>query len=262
MYCPKCASQIADNQRYCRNCGLKLDVIVDAMEDRSRGQFDFETLKRDLRDLGSSLRAGFEEAHSAIKNTRKLSKTPAPAPTTPPGRDWSREISQAVWSHEFSKALKKMKVAHSRKYSLQQAALSIFGGGAIMTVWYYLLDAATRSGLLSNLETIIMEKTETPIFGLVPVFQMLWMIGLIPVARGVAHLINGIFFAPKLEKELEPQFNFAPAFTPNAAQSHIQSAPAYVSAVADPTTSGLEVERTPQPQMSVTEDATLRFEPK
>jgi hypothetical protein len=131
-----------------------------------------------------------------------------------------------------------------------------------MTVWYYLLEAATRSGLLSNLETIIMEKTETPIFGLVPVFQMLWMIGLIPVARGVAHLINGIFFAPKPEKEPEPEFNFAPGFTPNAAQSQIQSPPAYVSAVADPTTNDLEDGRTPQPQMSVTEDATLRFEPK
>ncbi len=255
MYCPKCASQIADNQRYCRNCGLKLDVIVDAIEDRPRGQFDFETLKRDLRDLGSSLRAGFEE----IKNTRKLSKTPAPpAPATPHGQDWSREISKAVWSHEFSKALKKVKVAHSRKYSLQQATLSIFGGGAMITVWYYLLEAASNSGLLSNLETIIMDKTETPIVGLVPVIRMLWLLGLIPVARGVAHLINGIFFAPKIEKEPEPQSGFAP----NPTQNYIQPTPAYVSAVADPATNDLEAGRTSQPQMSVTEDATLRFEPK
>jgi len=258
MFCPKCASQIADNQRYCRNCGLKLDVIVDAIEDRPRGQFDFETLKRDLRDLGSSLRAGFEEAHTAIKNTRKLNKpsAPAAAPTSP--QDWLREMSKTVWSHEFSKALKKMKLAHSRKYSLQQAALSIFSGGALMTVWYYLLEAATNSGLLSNLETIIMEKTETPIFGLVPVIQSLWLLGLIPVARGVAHLFNGIFFAPKIEKEPEPQAGFAPDF----AQSYIQSTPAYVSAVADAATSDLETERNPKPQMSVTEDATLRFESK
>jgi hypothetical protein len=231
------------------------------MEGRGRGPLDFETLKRDLRDLGSNLRAGFEEAHTAIKNTRKLNKAPAPPASASP-QDWQREMSKAVWSHEFSKALKKVKAAHSRKHSLQQATLSIFGGGAIMTVWFYLLDAATRSGLLNNLETIIMEKTETPIFGLVPVFQMLWMIGLIPVARGVAHLINGIFFAPKLEKEPEPQVGFAPGFTPNAAQNYIQPTPAYVSAVPDPATNDLESGRTPQPQVSVTEDATLRFEPK
>jgi len=256
MYCPKCASQIADNQNYCRNCGLKLHLIVDAMEDRPpRGQFDFETLKRDLRDLGSSLRAGFEDAHAAIKNTRRLNKTPTPhAPAAQ--QDWSREISKAVWSHEFSKALKKMKAAHSRKYSLQQATLSIFGGGAMMAVWYYLLETATNSGLLQNLEMIILEKTGTLVVGLVPVIQTLWLLGLIPVTRGVAHLINGIFFAPKPEKEPEPQ----PGFTPDFAQR--QPAPAYVSAVADPATSELETGRTPQPQMSVTEDATLRFEPK
>ncbi|MGE0130129.1 MAG: hypothetical protein AB7U82_18755 [Blastocatellales bacterium] len=265
MYCPKCASQVADNQRYCKMCGLKLDVIVDAIEGRPRGPLDFETLKRDLRDLGSNLRAGFEE----IKNTRRLGKTPTPpvhASSMPSGQDWQQEMSKAVWSHEFSKALKKMKVAHSRKYSLQQAALSIFSGGAMMAVWYYLLEAATNSGLLSNLETIIMDKTETPIVGLVPVIQMLWLLGLIPIARGVAHLFNGIFFAPKLEKEPEPQVGFAPGFTPGFTQTHIQPPPAYVSAVpsavSDAETNDLEAVRNPKPQMSVIEDATLRFESK
>ena len=264
MFCPRCSNQIAENQNYCRNCGLKLHLIVDAMHDKpSRGQFDFETLKHDLRDLGSSLRAGFEEA---IKNTRKLNKSGPPASQ----QDRSREVSNAVWSHEVNevfkhhigRALKKVKAAHSRKYSFQQAALSIFGGGATMAVWYYVLEAATNSGLLQNLETIIAGKIEAPIVGLVPVIQMLWMLGLIPVARGVAHLINGIFFAPKPEKEPEPQIGFAPDFAPAPAQSHIQSQPAYVSAVADPATNNLESERTPQPQISVTEDPTLRFEPK
>jgi hypothetical protein len=264
MFCPRCSNQIAENQNYCRNCGLKLHLIVDAIQDKpSRGQFDFETLKHDLRDLGSSLRAGFEEA---IKNTRKLKKNAPPASR----QDWSREGGNAAWSHEVSevlkhhvnKALKKTKVAHSRKYSFQQAALSIFGGGATMAVWYYVLEAAVNSGLLQNLELIIAEKIEAPVVGLVPVIRMLWMLGLIPVSRGVAHLINGIFFAPKLEKEPEPQIGFAPDFAPTPAQNHIQPQPAQVSAVADPATNNLESERTPQPQISVTEDPTLRFEPK
>ena len=264
MFCPRCSNQIAENQNYCRNCGLKLHLIVDAIQDKpSRAQFDFETLKRDLRDLGSSLRAGFEEA---IKNTRKLKKNAPPASQ----QDLSREVSKAVWSHEVSevlkhhvnKALKKTKVAHSRKYSFQQAALSIFGGGATMAVWYYVLEAAVDSGLLQNLEQIIAGKIEAPVVGLVPVIRMLWMLGLIPVARGVAHLINGIFFAPKPDKEPEPQIGFTPDFAPTPAQNHIQPQPAHVSAVADPATNSLESERTPQPQISVTDDPTLRFEPK
>ncbi len=37
--------------------------------------------------------------------------------------------------------------------------------------------------------------------GLVPIFKLLWIIGLLPVAKGFAHLINGIFFAAKPEPE-------------------------------------------------------------
>ena len=51
-----------------------------------RGGSSLETLKRDLRDLGSSLRAGFEEA---IKNTRKLKQNAPPTSQ----QDWSREAS-------------------------------------------------------------------------------------------------------------------------------------------------------------------------
>jgi hypothetical protein len=257
MFCPRCANQIAENQNFCRNCGLKLHLIVDAMQEKQpRGHFDFESLKRDLRDLGSSLRAGFEEAHSAIKNTRKLKKTPAPGAR----QDLPLEVSE-VLKHHIKKGIKKVNAAHSRKYSFQQAALSIFGGGATMAVWYYVLEAAANSGLLQNLEMIILERTGIYITGLVPVIRMLWMLGLIPVARGVAHLINGIFFAPKPEVEQEPQIGFTPDFAPSSAQDHIQTAPAYVSAVA-PATNNLESEQTPQAQPSVTEDSTLRFEPK
>ena len=67
-----------------------------------------------------------------------------------------------------------------------------------------------------------MDKGDTTITGLVPVIRMLWLLGLIPVARGVAHLLNGIFFAPKPEKEPEPQIGFAPDFAPATAQNHIQ----------------------------------------
>ncbi|HEY8460862.1 MAG TPA: zinc ribbon domain-containing protein [Blastocatellia bacterium] len=255
MFCPRCSYQIVDNQNYCRNCGLKLDVIIDAARDNPRKQFDFEVLKRDLRDLGSSLRAGWEEAHNSIKNTRRLKHNA-------PRQEWSREINQALWSHEVNeilkhhidRALKKAKSAHTRKHSFQQATLSIMGGGAIMAVWHYLLEHAVNSELLQALQTIILNQTGTyiDIDGITHPIRMLWMLGLIPVARGVAHLINGIFFAPKPEKEPQPDF------APPPAQQPLQ--PSYVSAAASPATSDLESE--PPPHTSVTEDQTLRFETK
>ncbi len=247
MYCPNCATQAVDGQRFCRNCGANLGAILDAAEGK-RGPLDFENLKRDLRDLGASLRSGFEDARAAIKETKKLK--PQPAPAAPP-----HQVAMPNLSREMEKALKKVKAAHTRKYSFQQATISIFGGGAWMAVWYHLLNTAAESGLLRNLELIILQKAEVPLFGLIPVVQMLWLLGLIPVARGVAHLINGIFFAPpKPEKEPAAQ----PSFTP----SYVQPAPAYVSAVDAPTTGELANDPNRQPQSSVTEDATLRFEPK
>jgi hypothetical protein len=260
MFCPRCSNQIVENQNFCRNCGLNVGVIVDAMQDNPRNKFDFEPVVRGLHDLGSSLRAGWEEAHNSIKNTRKLKKNAAQ-------QELSREVRQVVWSHEISevlkhhidRALKKAKAAHSRQRSFQQATLSILGGGAMMAVWYYLLEAGPTSELLQNLQWIILEKTGTPIEGLAQVIRMLWMLGLIPVTRGVAHLINGIFFAPR--PETEPQIDLAPA---PAQQYQVQPAPAaqpaYVSAIADPATNNLASD-TP-PQISVNEDETLRFEAK
>ncbi len=258
MYCPRCASQITEGHNFCRNCGLKLDVIVDAVEGRPpRGPLDFENLKRDLLDLGKSMRQGFEDASSAIKEkkTQKLKQQSAP------GAQPSQVVIPDL-SREIDKALRKVKAAHTRKYSLQQATLSIFGGGAWMAVWYHLLNVASDSGLFSKLEFVILEKTGVPVFGLTPVVQMLWMLGLIPVVRGAAHLINGIFFAPsRLEREAQQQ-------TPSFTQNYVQPPSSYISPAAGATTSDLEKEQSgrPQPnnnpQTSVTEDATLRFEPK
>ena len=114
------------------------------------------------------------------------------------------------WTREFNKALKKVKAANSRKYSLQQAALSLFGGGALIAVWYHLLGVAADSGMLSNIETIILQQTGTQVVGLAEVLQKLWLLGLIPIARGVAHLFNGIFFAPKNIEESEEGASPAP----------------------------------------------------
>jgi len=254
MFCPRCSNQIVENQNYCRNCGLNVGVIVDAMQEKTRGRFDFEPVIRSLHDLGSSLRAGWEEASNAFHKNRKSREIGRAALS-------SDEVSEII-SHNISKALIKAKAAHSRTRSFQQATLSILRGGGITVLWYYLLNATLDSGLLQNLQTIILEKTGTliNIDGLSSVIRMLWILGLIPVIGGIAHLINGIFFAGKEEKG--PVSFFAPA----PAQNPVQSQPA-VSAITDPpTTKNLEQENTKElsvPQeISVTEDSTLRFEAK
>ena len=242
LYCPRCGREIVEGQRFCKNCGMKVGVILDAIADRPHSQFDFDSLKRDLKELGSSLRSGFEEATS-IKRTRKLEGG------VQSSAQGANPVQMPNWSREFNKALNNVKAAHSRKYSLQLATLSILGGGAWMAVWYRLLAVAEESGLLRSIESIILQETGAQIYGLSEFLRVIWLLGAIPVARGVAHLINGIFIAPRrIELEAE-QINAAPNNT-------------YSSPVGN--TSNLEVakEEVAKPGQSVTEDETLRFSPR
>jgi hypothetical protein len=241
FYCPKCATSAVPGQRHCKNCGIKLNVIQDAIEGRQRGPLDFDTLKKDLRDLGASLRTGFEEAGIKIKQTQKLNKNPQSlAPNA---------MNMPNWTKEFNKALRKVKAANTRKYSLQQATLSIFGGGAMIAVWYYLLNVATESGLLQSLELIILEHTGHSVTGLVQVVRLLWLLGLIPIAHGVAHLINGIFIAPRKLEEREEERHTTPSYV-------------YASPVAagGASTNDLREEPVADPPPSVIEEETVRFE--
>ncbi|MFN0088141.1 MAG: zinc ribbon domain-containing protein [Blastocatellia bacterium] len=251
MYCPRCSNKAVEGQQFCRNCGLNLSVILDSIEGK-RGPLDFETLKRDLRDLGANLRSGFEEASGAVKRTKRLEQQGA-------GQPGSVTLSVPDLSRELKKAARKIKTADARTLSLQKATLSIFGGGTIMAAWYYLLQAVTRPEVVANIErTILQANPGIPDLNLsayIPLVQLLWLLGLVPIAKGVAHLLNGIFFAPKPDPE--PQVIYA---HPPPAQGAIPSPPPYVSAVATPTTS--EFENASASQQSVIEDATLRFDPK
>ena len=267
MYCPKCAAQAVPNQRFCRSCGTNLGVILDAIEGKQPGPIDFEALKNNLRELGANLRAGFEQASAQIKNTKRLDQTP-PAPVNqavnfPPPQvvlaDLARDLKQSV-KVEISKGLGKVRMANSRKYSLQQAMLSIFGGSAWMVAWFYILNSVQSSGLIASIEQVIFEQTGNQIHGLEGLVRLLWLLGLINVARGMAHLVNGIFFVPKEEvpepKETVSQtpeyFYAAPYGTPISSVS-----PA--SHIASTATNDLAEKVAVQAQPSVTEDATLRF---
>ena len=288
MYCPRCAAQAVPGQRYCRSCGTNLGALWDAMEGK-RGQIDFESLKSDLRELGMNLRAGFEQAKENFKaQTNKLNppqqaqpanwwhaqqaqppvtaSSAAPA-TTPAGQsvppELIRELRKTI--KDLRRMYNKVKVANGRKYSLQQGTLSVLGGGALMFAWHEILQRALTSGFLGNIETAIATsgKIHFPVAGIPEVLASLWVLGLIPVAKGVAHLINGIFFAPKpeeLAEEAPEDLLYQPAaFTYQPQPYAVPPAVETPSAI-----STNELERAAQPvantPASVVEDETKRFE--
>ncbi len=296
MYCPKCSTKAVPGQRYCRSCGANLGAIWDAMEGK-RGQLDFETLKSDLKELGMNLRVGFEQAKENFKaQTNKLNQpnqtvqqnwrgaaAPQPSASQPSAPQPSASPMTAVAAatptaavppeiaREMRKLLKdlrrmynKVKLANTRKHSLQQGTLSILSGGAWLYAWKMILQAGAASGFLISLEKAFREASGVEVYGSWAAIQMLYLLGLIPVARGVAHLINGIFFAPKAEdlaaepdasETLAPMFYYQPQ--PSAMPSAVETPSVISTNELERDTNSMPAAKQPS---SVVEDDTKRFE--
>ena len=235
MYCPRCANTAIEGQRFCKNCGMNLGVIVDALEGK-RGPLDFELLKRDLRELGANLRSGFEGASNALRGTASLKPPALPTPAAAP----PTSMTLPDLSREVERALRKVKVANSRKYSLQQATLSLFGGGALLVAWHFVLTRVANSGLLESFERMILVESGHEVVGIGWSLRSLWILALIPLATGMAHLFNAIFLAPRKE-ETEPLP--PPVYFPPSPPPMVEPLPAPLPA-----------------PVSIVEDQTLRLE--
>ena len=260
MFCPKCSSPATEGQRFCRQCGTNLGAIVDAMDGR-RGPVDFERLKVDLKDLGTSLRTGFEQAHKEFKKTQHFSRRQRRQQQRRT-QHWGAAVAETaasaatdVTTAVFTPGPKPKRSRASRRYHLQKGILSIFSGGAITGAYYFFLKTAAESGLLASLERLVLQHNPD-LTGLLPVIQMLWVFGLIPIATGLGHLLNGMFFAPS-DKELKA---LAAADTAaNAPEAplpwHTTEAPPQFNPAVTKVTNEFKLEHTPD--YSVTEEPTL-----
>lgn len=261
MYCPKCASPAVEGQRFCRQCGTNLGVIVDAMEGR-RSPADFERVKADLKELGTSLRAGLEQVHQEFKkkqheHRKRHHGTNWVADVAETASTAASEVTTALFATSPStKPSKPKRSRESRRYHLQKGILSIFTGSASASAYYLLLKTAAESGLLANLEQLILRRNPN-LTGLVPVVQMLWVFCLIPVAAGLGHLINGLFFAPT-EKELQAkELQAAEAARAAQAEAFPNATHQTNQFTAPPPHTTNEINPDYVTGFSVTEDATL-----
>jgi hypothetical protein len=248
VYCPKCASVAIEGQRFCRSCGANLGAILDVMEGK-RAALDFESLKSDLRDLGVSLRAGFEGARSNIKPPW-TSKLPSAASIRRQAATMGPPVPQGL-----ATIVRQRKEASTRKYSLQQATLSILGGAASCGVLYYFLNHAADSGFVTSvINSVAALNPKIELGGLEQVVRLLWVFGLIGIAKGAGHLINAILFGPSKEIAAPPS---PLVITPPAVAPTIAPDPGRYVATPSPSATTNELENAPQ--SSVTEDETARF---
>lgn len=57
MFCPKCGTQNSVGLNYCRNCGLKLDAVFEAVADQLPSQVDAEFQRRKEKAERTGLRS-------------------------------------------------------------------------------------------------------------------------------------------------------------------------------------------------------------
>jgi hypothetical protein len=254
VYCPRCAAAAPQGQRFCKNCGLKLDLIVDAMEGR-QGQPDPEQLIKDLRTFGTNMRIGLQNWKQEAKQNQRLKKERRQKHS----HDWVGEVTDwgarvgteigkdvgkavgafsttaaSVPPHE-TRADRKLKNAlakklpATRKYSLQQGVTQILGGAASAGVWFFILRQMKLAGVLASITQAITHKLEVPLSdtGLASVIELFWLFALIPIATGFGHLINGIFFAATPEELKLDNYLAKP---PIAEAAQLAEPPAYVVA--------------------------------
>jgi hypothetical protein len=234
-----------EGQRFCRSCGANLGAIVDVMEDR-RAALDFESLKSDLRDLGVSLRAGFEGARSNIKPPW-TSKLPSAANIR------KQAVAVAPMPRGLATIVRQRREASTRKYSLQQATLSLLGGSATCGVLYYFLNHAVNSGFVTSvINSITALNPKIQLGGAEQIVSLLWVFGLIGIAKGAGHVINAIFFGPPKDVAALPLpevVSAPPVVAPPIAPSMVSDPGRYVATPSSsPTTNELEN----APQSSVT----------
>ena len=201
MFCPKCGSQTVEGQRFCKACGTNVQLINDALRsgDSSQAPFgiDVESLKKNAIEFAQSWKTGWsgvaggkdwhQKAHESareIREIRRKAKEEARRQNLPKPREY---------------------MSYSWQHNLRNGLVSLFWGGGLGILLYYLGRTVIDGGLIRQLE----ESSQGHVQGLDPLVRMLWLIALLPVLKGLARIIYAAFFG-------ESMATLTARFTPQA----------------------------------------------
>jgi hypothetical protein len=190
MFCPRCGAEAFEEQRFCKSCGTKLQLIHDALKAGESGSsfygLDVEAFKKSAVEFARSWKTGLEGAaaeagrHRERSSRRVIERAAA--------RDLRRQIRQQNLPRP------KEWMSYSWQHNLKNGLISLFGGAGFGFVLYYLSMIAINEGVLDRLE----EATQGRVHGLEPLVRFLWLFALIPVLKGLAQIIYAACFAESM----------------------------------------------------------------
>ena len=255
MFCPKCGGESLEAQRFCKACGTNLQLINNALggSDNPQGPtpfgIDVDALAKNARDFAQSWRMGWSGAHMKMGvNEPSGSRS---------GDAWerhraTREIKKQAREEARRQNLPRPKdyMSYSWQHNLRNGLVSLFWGTGLGIVLYYLSQNAIDAGLIKQIE----EQSRGHVQGLEPVVRMIWLIALLPVLKGLAHIIYAAFFGESMAT-LTARFTPPPLLEEGHAVLRQDTAP-----VAEREPAFRSYEPSIEPPPSVTEHTTHMFE--
>lgn len=211
MFCPKCAVESTEGQKFCKACGTNLELVNNAL---GSGDDTLAQLRIDLDGLKVSLMQGGKSIGDAVRReAQKYARhnwrhqRRARARRTDPNLWWeglnhsksneTGKIDAATTSPapdpEVYLPRPKEWLKYSRQHNLRDGLVSLLGGGAAGFVLYYLGQIVIQAGVLESLDSRYGVK------GVDQVVAMAWLIALIPVLKGFGQLLYAIFFAESIK---------------------------------------------------------------
>jgi hypothetical protein len=238
MFCPKCGAEALDGQRFCKACGTNLQLINNALGGGEGGQLvhgvDLEALKQNALEFARSWKEGWSGTGGPIRAgiirgnaTRELwrqRRDEARRRNLPRPKDW---------------------MTYSRQHNLRNGLMSLFWGGGLGVLLYYLGHNLVSWGTLNDIPNI----TASQLDALQHAVQVAWMIAIFPVVKGFAQIIYASFFAESM-KTLSERFTVSAEPAPEFRES---------TRPQEPSETGYS--RLDAPPVSVTENTTEFFEP-
>jgi len=197
MFCPKCGGESLETQRFCKACGTNLQLINNALSggDSPQGPFgiDVEALAKNARDFAQSWKTSWSGAHLKVGVSDLHGSRSGDARER---HQVSREARKQAREEARRQNLPKPKdyMSYSWQHNLRNGLVSLFWGAGLGVVLYYLSQNAIDAGLIRHIE----EQSGGHVQGLEPVVRMIWLIALLPVLKGLAHIIYAAFFGESM----------------------------------------------------------------
>jgi len=190
MYCPKCGGESVETQRFCKACGTNLQLINDALSGgeglHAPFKIDVDALARNAKEFARSWKANVGVAVGG-RNTSAEARERYRA---------SREVRRQAREEARRQNVPKPKeyMSYSWQHNLRNGLVSLLWGSGLGVVLFYLGQTAIDDGFIGRLE----EMSHGHIQGIEPLVRILWLIALLPVLKGLAHIIYAAFFAESM----------------------------------------------------------------